>query len=222
MPTPVGHALGGVIVALAVGAGRAGRAGGNDADIRFTYPTHPTHQAHQPYQAYLPYCAFAACLPDIVGECRAAVAWLHAHADALGFDAGRIVLAGSSAGAYLAAACADASPTPIRGIVLVSGIYDVAPLIGTSINDALGLDASTAGALDLLHGAHRFCPAVVAWGEIETSEFRRQSRAFAARLIADGVACTSLEVPGRNHFDVVLDLADASTPLFDAARLTRH
>ena len=133
--------------------------------------------------------------------------WLHWRADRLGFDAGNIVAAGSSAGAYLAAACADAAPAPLRGIVPVSGIYDVAPLIGTSINDALGLDDATAAALDLLTTARRFCPAVVAWGEIETSEFKRQSRAFAARLAGDAIPCTSLEVPGRNHFDVVLDLA---------------
>ena len=41
-------------------------------------------------------------------------------------------------------------PAPLRGIVAVSGIYDVAPLIGTSINDALGLDDATAAAMDLL------------------------------------------------------------------------
>ncbi len=50
----------------------------------------------------------AARLPEIVSECRAAVRWLHWRADRLGFDAGNIVAAGSSAGAYLAAACADA------------------------------------------------------------------------------------------------------------------
>jgi arylformamidase len=157
-------------------------------------------------------------VPDIVAECQAALAWLHTHADTLGFDPANVVVAGSSAGGHLAAACADASAVPLRGIVPVSGVYDVAPLIGTSINDALGLDASTAVALDLLRGTRRFCPAVVAWGEIETSEFRRQSRAFAARLAVDGVSCTSLEVPGRNHFDVVLDLAEPTTALFAAAR----
>jgi arylformamidase len=163
-----------------------------------------------------------ACLSDIVAECRAALAWLQAQAGALGFDASNVVVAGSSAGAYLAAACADGSAAP-RGILPVSGIFDVAPLIGTSINDALGLDATTAGALDLLHPAppgtrRRFCPAVVAWGEIETSEFKRQSRAFAARLADEGTPATVLEVPGRNHFDVVLDLGDPSTSLFAAAR----
>jgi arylformamidase len=160
----------------------------------------------------------AARLPEIVAECRSAVTWLGQRADALGFDADNLVVAGSSAGAYLAAACADASAGAIRGIVPVSGIFDVAPLIGTSINDALALEASTAAALDLLAPGRAFCPAVVAWGEIETAEFKRQSREFATRLVEAGTPCTTLEVPGRNHFDVVLELGDPTAPLFAAAR----
>ncbi len=157
-------------------------------------------------------------LPDIVSECRTALTWLQASAETLGFDAGNVVVAGSSAGGYLAAACAEGSPLSLRGIVSVSGIYDVSPLIGTSINDAVGLDATSAAALDLLRPERRFRPAVVAWGEIETSEFKRQGRAFAARLAADGTPCTCLEVPGRNHFDVILELGDRASPLFAAAR----
>ena len=158
-------------------------------------------------------------LAAIVEECRAAVAWLRSRADRLGFDAGNVVLAGSSAGGHLAAACAAASPVPLRGIVSVSGIFDVAPLVGTSINDALGLDASTAASLDLLRAGLRFPPAVVAWGEIETGEFKRQSRAFAARLADAGTTCASHEVAGRNHFDVVLELGDPASALFAAARV---
>lgn len=123
-------------------------------------------------------------LPQIVAECRAAVAWLVASAGALGFDADNLVIAGSSAGGYLAAACASRSPVPVRGIVPVSGVFDVTPLIGTSINDLLGLDATTATALDLLTPERRYCPAVVAWGEVETRAFKRQSEAFAARVRA--------------------------------------
>lgn len=157
-------------------------------------------------------------LPGIVAECRAALAWLHARAADLGFDPAAVVVAGSSAGGYLTAACADRSPVPIRGIVPVSGIYDVAPLVGTSVNGPLGLAAATAAALDLLSPDRRFPPAVVAWGAIETGEFKRQSRAFAARLAAAGTPCTSFEIAGRNHFDVILDLGDAASPLFAAAR----
>ena len=156
-------------------------------------------------------------LPEIVAECRSALTWLHRQADVLGFDPRAIVVAGSSAGGYLAAACADGSSVPLRGIVCVSGIYDVSPLIGTSINDAIGLDAATAATLNLLSGNRRFCPAVVAWGEIETSEFKRQGRAFAERLAADGTPSSVLEISGRNHFDVVLELGRAASPLFLAA-----
>jgi arylformamidase len=158
-------------------------------------------------------------LPRIVEECRAALVWLRAHAGGLGFDPDAVVVAGSSAGAYLAAACAIGADTALRGIVPVSGIFDVAPLVGTSINDALGLDADAAAALDLLAPAARpQCPAVVAWGEIETSEFKRQSRAYAAHVVEAGRPCTTLEIAGCNHFDVILALGDPASPLFAAAR----
>jgi arylformamidase len=103
-------------------------------------------------------------------------------------------------------------------MVCVSGIYDVAPLIGTSINDALALDAATAGVLNLLSAMRPFCPAVIAWGEIETSEFKRQGLAFAEHLAAGGTPATRLEIPGRNHFDVVFELGREASPLFAAAR----
>jgi len=155
-------------------------------------------------------------LPQIVAECRAALTWLVARADALRFDAVNVVIAGSSAGGYLAAASADRSPVPVRGIVPVSGVFDVAPLIGTSINHLLGLDAATAATLDLLVPERHYCPAVVAWGEVETRAFKGQSHAFAAHVRAGGTPCASLEVPGRNHFDVILELGDPASPLFAA------
>jgi len=160
----------------------------------------------------------SARLPQIVAECAAAIAWLQRRAEWLGFDPAQLVVAGSSAGGYLAAATALAAPLPLSGLVTVSGLFDVAPLIGTSINDALGLDAPAAATLDLLVPGRRWPPTVVAWGEIETGEFTRQSQAFAALLAAGGMSCTTVEVPGRNHFDVILDLGDAGSPLFAAAR----
>ncbi len=160
----------------------------------------------------------SAGLPAIVAECRAALAWLHARADSLRFDPANVVLAGSSAGAYLAAACADRSPVPLRGMVPVSGIYDVAPLVGTSINDTLGLTETTAASLTLLDVACRFVPAVVAWGEVETHEFKRQSQAFADGIGRAGTPCVTMEIAGRNHFDVILDLGDPVSALFAAAR----
>lgn len=157
----------------------------------------------------------AASVTQIVDECVAAVAWLHANAGRLSFDPGAIVVSGSSAGAYLAAACAARGETPLRGIVPVSGVFDVAPLIGTSIDEALGLDETSAALLNLLDGRRRFCPAVVAWGEVETDAFKQQSERFAQAVRATGAPCTAFEIPARNHFDVIHELGTAGTRLFD-------
>jgi arylformamidase len=162
-------------------------------------------------------------LDDIVAECREAYGWLARQAPYQGIDPARIVVAGSSAGAHLAAmvsrlpldpACVVPPP---RAAVLVSGIFDLQPLIGTSINDALGLDDDS---------ARRNSPAwlplpgfplsLVCWGEIETPSFKSQSRGFAQALTDCGTVCHSFEVPQRNHFDVILDLAEPGTRLGEA------
>jgi arylformamidase len=162
-----------------------------------------------------------ASLAQIVGECRSAMRWLFEQAAGFGIDRTNVVVAGSSAGAHLAAmvslpAAGPGRPPhpPPRSAVLVSGIYALEPLIGTSVNAALGLDAEAAHAQSpLRHPLAGFPGTVLCWGEIETQAFKRQSLDFAAALRRAGTACTALEVPQRNHFDVVLDLADADTPL---------
>ena len=156
-----------------------------------------------------------ATVADIAAECRQALAWLHAQAGSLGFDAGRLIVAGSSAGAHLAAMTAlGEGGSRVKAVVLVSGIYELEPLLGTSVNAALGLNAAGAReASPALHDVSAFPPSIVCWGEIETNEFKRQGRAFAARLAHAGRAARVFEVPQRNHFDVILDLADPHTLL---------
>ncbi|MFN0185196.1 MAG: alpha/beta hydrolase [Aquabacterium sp.] len=168
---------------------------------------------------------------DIVAECRQALGLLFAQAASLGIDARRVVVAGSSAGGHLAAMCAlreatAAYPPGCRpaAAVLVSGVFWLEPLVGTGINDALGMDAAEARAASPgprpLAGA---APALVCWGEHETAAFKDQSRAYAAALQDAGVAVRTLEVAGRNHFDIILDLAEPGTLLCTglSATLTR-
>ena len=164
-----------------------------------------------------------ATLPQIVAECRLAVRWLHDQAGALGFDARRIVVAGSSAGAHLAAMVAlpgagtggdEGSAGCVRATVLVSGIFELEPLLGTAINAALGLTLPVAQAMSpALQPLAGLAPSIVCWGAVETDEFKRQGRDFAAGLQAAGSACQAFEVPARNHFDIVLDLAKPDTLL---------
>lgn len=164
-----------------------------------------------------------ASVHDMVLECRKALRWLHQHGEELGFDPQRIVVSGSSAGAHLAAMCClrgwkDDADLPVgvpAAAVLVSGIYDLQPLIGTSINEALSLDAASARAVSpQLLDLTGFPPTLIGWGEIETSEFKRQSQAFADLLKAQGAQyLPPIEMPGRNHFDVIFDQARPDTRL---------
>ena len=166
-------------------------------------------------------------LDQIVDECRRAVRSLMDRAGLLGVDATRLVLAGSSAGAHLAAMAAINSGEDgpervgtgmgVAGMVLVSGIFDLEPLIGTSINEQLGLDRQSARRNSPLGLDVAGIPtALVAYGSDETSEFKAQSDAFSRHLEAAGTAVSMLEIAGRNHFDVILDLAEPNTPLGDA------
>jgi arylformamidase len=158
----------------------------------------------------------------IVDQCRRAVAWLYGQADALGFRRDRLYLSGSSAGAHLAAMMllkgwqhtAGVTDNAIAGAILLSGVYDIEPLVGTRVATPLNLTASDAAGLSPMRlGLGRPVPTIVAWGENETSEFKRQSRSYAARLEAAEFPVLVFEVAGANHFDIVLGLADRETVL---------
>uniref|UniRef100_B0T9I8 Putative esterase n=1 Tax=Caulobacter sp. (strain K31) TaxID=366602 RepID=B0T9I8_CAUSK len=159
-------------------------------------------------------------LPAILDQCRRAVASI-ARLSLEAGGSGRVTISGSSAGAHLAALVASTDwasyglPTnPVVALVLISGVYDLTPLVSTTINAALGLTVTQARALSPLALAARpSCPAIVSWGQVETAAFKRQSRDFAAHLEAGGAAVRRLEVVGRNHFDIVFDLADPATSL---------
>ena len=161
-------------------------------------------------------------LESIVKQCRRAVAYFHREARALGFDARRLYVAGSSAGAHLAAMLlvrgwqghVGLGNYAVAGAVLLSVIYDIEPLIGTYIDEALHLTVEEAELLSPMRlppGTR--VPVVVAWGEHETCEFKRQSRAYASRIATAGFRVCAFEAAGANHFDLVFGLADQTSPL---------
>ncbi len=163
-----------------------------------------------------------ATLGTIVEQCRRAIASLHRQAAALGFDARRIYVAGNSAGAHLVAmllmdgwqAARGLPGDVVAGAVLLSGIYDLEPLMGTYIDAALHLTAEDVATLSPLRlQAGQPVKTILAWGENETAEFKRQSRAFAKALLNAGFPVSAFEVVGTNHFDIVFGLADRQSAL---------
>jgi arylformamidase len=57
------------------------------------------------------------------------------------------------------------------------------------------------------HLEHLNCPVIVAYGTLETPEFQRQSREFAAAVKAAGKPVQLLVGQGYNHFELPETLA---------------
>ncbi|PVE24175.1 alpha/beta hydrolase [Microvirga sp. KLBC 81] len=155
----------------------------------------------------------ALLLADIITVIEAAASFVMLHT-------GRpLVAVGHSAGGHLAA-CLMARPAtlprPIRAAMPISGLFDLVPLVPTSINKALGLtieEARSLSPLDWPPPASGRLTAVV--GGAESSEFLRQSRMIVERWGKAGIATRYHEVPEAHHFDVIAGLASPADPLVD-------
>ena len=155
-----------------------------------------------------------ASVEDIVRECLVDVVHIIEIAQPT-----RVVLAGSSAGAHLAAMCArDAVVAPLlHGVALLSGIFDLRPLVVTPTNDALHLDENTATRVSpqLLGPSSLLRNALLAVGEHESSEFIRQNSEYAKHLLTVGTNAQCMVIQQRDHFDLPYDLLSSGTTVGD-------
>ncbi|MDO9501219.1 alpha/beta hydrolase [Falsiroseomonas sp.] len=125
-------------------------------------------------------------LPDVVAELRDCVGWLRSR--------GPIHLSGHSSGAHLAAVLA--TETEFASVTLVSGVYDLEPVLLSARRAYVTLDATEAAALSPLRHAARLRGRLrLAWGTAESPEFIRQSEAMATATAAEAFV-----LPGVNHF----------------------
>ncbi len=149
-------------------------------------------------------------------QLQRAIAWVHRNAGLFGGDARRMHVIGHSSGAHLAAVmlCTDwvgrfGLPADLlKSGICCSGIFDLKPcrLSARSsyvvFTDEIEQTLSPQRHIDRLNA-----PLVVAYGTLETPEFQRQSRDFAARVAAHGKPVDLLVAQGYNHFEILETLA---------------
>ena len=146
-------------------------------------------------------------LEGIVAEIRAALNWLTPRLGDLGAGPGPVIVAGSSAGAHLAAMVMGRAD--IGGALLVSGGYDLEPIRLSRFNAAIGMDAACA---DRNSPIRRLPPARRA------GLLRRRGRRAARKDSADR------RLPRRLDSGGAIRLADASRrrgPFHDHGRTCR-
>ena len=156
-------------------------------------------------------------IADIIEQTRRAVLFL------LQRFGRRMFVYGHSAGGHLAGAMvatdwpslypkapADLVPAGYS----ISGVFDLAPLVGVSVNQDLRLDAATARQVSPLYWPikpGRIFDAVA--GGLESSEFKRQSRTIAETWRQSGAQTRYEEIAGTNHFTVIDALADSQSAM---------
>ncbi len=147
----------------------------------------------------------ALTIAGIEDESRRCLDYVRTHAAELGGDAQRISLSGHSAGAQLVARLLADNEIPVTGALALSGVFDLEPLPGTSINTALRLDAAEARARSPRHWRTPAArtPIWLVVGAAESGEFRRQTHEYAGQLRGAGCTVRVNEFDGANHFTVL-------------------
>lgn len=149
---------------------------------------------------------------DIVAETQAAVRALW---ERFGLP---VAVSGHSAGGHLAAALLatdwGAERPLVRAAQPISGLFELAPLIPTSLNTALRLDAAEAAAQSPLDWPAPAGLELHAWvGANESGEFLRQSRTIVETWRNAGVGTRYHAVNDANHFTVVAPLTDPDSDM---------
>lgn len=160
--------------------------------------------------------------PEHAEDCAAAFAWLRANADRHGFDRDAMFAMGHSAGGHLCALLAldrdlqkkfGLEPSMIRGVVGLSGVYDVRPA-HRLLDGVFGKDPKVrAAASPIVHATGEAPPFFLRWGSADLDGLPQSARALADRLGALGVSVDAAEMPGVGHTGYVYRIGHASDPI---------
>lgn len=164
-------------------------------------------------------------ITDIVDQVRRALTWVHENGRAYNADPDRIYVSGHSAGGHLTGMMMTTDwkndhgmPADlIKGAFPLSGLFDIEPHRHTELQEDIRLTPEEVHDNSPQHlDIHFNGPVLVAVGGDESDSFKKQSRSFARKCEALGLASEYLETGSDNHFDITDRLGDANDELTTA------
>jgi arylformamidase len=161
-------------------------------------------------------------IDEITRQTRAAVAWVLRHIRGHGGDAARVAVGGHSAGGHLSAMCLQTDwaadyglgDDPLVAALLLSGVYDLAPLRYSYLQPMIQLDDGVIRRNSPVHSV-RACrtPTLVTWGSLESAEFARQARSMHEALQGAGNRSELVAHAGADHFTGIHEFEQPDSPL---------
>jgi arylformamidase len=164
----------------------------------------------------------AVSLDRIVDQTRRAMAWVQNNIGHYHGDGQKLIISGSSAGGHLGGmvlargwqASYGFDARGLAGAVLLSGLFDITPLVNTHINEWMRLSPEDARRNSpLFELPDNGPPLIVSYGSNETATFKQQSKDFLAAWKTKGFKGEYVDMPDTNHFDLVLHLNQPDSPL---------
>lgn len=135
----------------------------------------------------------------------------------------KIFISGHSAGGHLASmmalvdwekefALSENQIERLKGIISLSGLYDLRPLVNSFVNDAIKITEKQAEEVSpyyLLNIREKIAtpvtPTYLVLPEYDPQEFYRQTREYQALLHKKGHHCNLIFVPKADHLDLIED-----------------
>lgn len=153
-------------------------------------------------------------MAELVRQCQSAVAWTYKNISDHGGDPNKIFITGHSAGGHIAGMMLSTDwsawgvdGATIKGVLAISGIYDLEPIRRTFMNATLGFTEDTVAKYSPIHLSPVIKPKfIITVGGAETDEFIRHSDEVYKTWSKAGIDCTLDVVSDLNHFTVLSDL----------------
>lgn len=155
-------------------------------------------------------------LTGIVDEIMRALDFLAEHGAGHGIGSGPKVLSGWSAGGHLTAMAL--SHRSIAAGLAMSGVYELAPLRDTGLNEKLQLSEAEVAALSPLRLPVIHKPLAIAYGSRELPALVADSRELHARRAAAHAPGPLIPIAGADHFTILEELRRSDGALVRAAR----
>lgn len=191
--------------------------GGNARDRAFAAEVFVRAGAHSVILDFINVLEANGNLMTMAEQVRRAVAWVYRNAASFGGDPNRLYVSGHSSGGHLAGVVLTTDwgrdfslPADIiKGGLCGSGMFDLKPVRLSARSTYLKFTDEMEQALSAQRHLDKLnAPIILVYGTLETPEFQRQSRDFAAAVKAAGKPVELIVGQGYNHFEIMETLGN--------------